>query len=303
MQLLRLATRNSPLALWQARWVAARLRRRFPRLVVRLVPLASSGDHDRTTPLYASASVGVFVREIQAAVLEGRADAGVHSLKDLPTTAPAGLALAAVLPRADVRDALITGDGRGLDDLPPGALIGTSSLRRQCQLAALRSDLRFTSIRGNVDTRLRKVREGQVAATLLAMAGLHRLGLVIPSRAQPLDPWRTCVPAPAQGAVGLDCRADDHPTRERLLAISDLATWRAVTIERRILAAMEGGCTLPLGVLVRRSAGRWSGRVALGAVDRPLRTWDLSGDPATWLASLADALASRQEPARPGHGH
>lgn len=282
-QILRLATRSSPLALWQAHWVAARLRTAHPGLDVRLVPLTSSGDLDRSTALYASSSVGVFVREIQAAVLDGRADAGVHSCKDLPTTLPAGLTLASVQPRADVRDALITRDGRPLAELPHGALVGTSSLRRQTQLAHLRPDLRFAPIRGNVDTRLRKLRDGEADATVLAMAGLHRLGLVAAARAVALDPWTESVPAPAQGAVAMDCRTDDRRTRVLLAAIDHPATRRAIGIERRILADLEGGCSLPLGCLVRRDAdGRWHARIRLGDLAAPLREITLEGDPTTF---------------------
>ena len=281
----RLATRASPLALWQAKWVAARLHTAHPGLRVVLVPMQSSGDLDRVTTLYQSSSVGVFVREIQAAVLEGRADAGVHSCKDLPTTSPEGLTLASVLPRADVRDALVTRDGLALMDLALGAVIGTSSLRRQTQLVHLRPDLRFVPIRGNVDTRLRKIHDGEADATILAMAGLHRLGLVARSRAVALDPWNVSVPAPAQGAVALDCRIDDVRTRRLLLAISHLPTWRAITIERQILADLEGGCSLPLGCLVQRTPdGRWRARIRLGDLQAPLREMTLDGDPMTFVA-------------------
>ena len=279
---LRLATRSSPLALWQARWVSRLLRQAHPGLRIQLVPLTSSGDQDRSTALYQSSSVGVFVREIQAAVLDGRADAGVHSCKDLPTTEPEGLILVATPPRADVRDALITADGRTLDEIPEGAVIGTSSLRRQTQLAARRPDLRFVPIRGNVDTRIAKMQRGEVQATLLAMAGLHRLGLVVSSKAVALDPWRTCTPAPAQGAVAIDCRTGDARTQRLLAAISDLSTWRAIHLEREILRRCEGGCSLPLGVLATRHAdGTWHLRAALGDVHQPLQVVTCEGgDPA-----------------------
>ncbi len=285
---LRLATRSSPLALWQARWVAGRLRAAHPGLRVVLVPLVSAGDLDRSTALYASSSVGVFVREIQAAVLDGRADAGVHSCKDLPTTPPAGLVLAAIQPRADVRDALITADGRPLAALARGAVVGTSSLRRQTQLAHHRPDLRFVAIRGNVETRLRKLATGEADATVLAMAGLHRLGLVAAARAVPLDPWTESVPAPAQGAVAVDCRDGDRRTRVLLAAIDHPATRRAITIERGILADLEGGCSLPLGCLVRRTTAQgWEARIRLGAVDGPLRELTLTGDPTTFRQRAA----------------
>jgi hydroxymethylbilane synthase len=288
MRRLRLATRSSPLALWQARLVAAGLRAAHPGLRVELVPLTSSGDADRTTPLYASAEVGLFVREIQAAVRAGRADAGVHSCKDLPTTLPAGFVLAAVLRRADPRDALV--GGPDLTSLRPGAVIGTSSLRRQHQLAALRPDLRFVSIRGNVDTRLRKVAEGHCDASVLAMAGLHRLGLVVAARACPLDPIVQCIPAPAQGAVAIDCRQDDVTTRRLLSCLDHRGTHAAVACERAVLAALEGGCSLPLGCHVRRNAaGTWVGYAALGtanAVRRATASGGLAGLDAALLAGL-----------------
>jgi hydroxymethylbilane synthase len=194
-------------------------------------------------------------------VLADEADAGVHSCKDLPTESPQGLSLAALLPRADPRDALIGGD---LRSLPTGALVGTSSLRRQLQLARLRPDLRFAPIRGNVDTRLRKIAEGDFAATVLAMAGLKRLGLARAARAVALDPVAECVPAPAQGAVAVDCRADDRRAQRLLADIDDRATRCAVSIERRVLAGLAGGCSLPLGCLVRREDGRWTAVAYLG---------------------------------------
>ena len=284
---LRLATRSSPLALWQARWVARLLCRAHPGLRVSLVKLTSGGDADRVTPLYASSDVGMFVKEIQAAVLDGRADAGVHSCKDLPTGLPVGLALAAILPRADVRDALI---GSALADLPQGALVGTSSLRRQHQLAALRPDLRFAPIRGNVDTRLRKVREGACAATVLAMAGLVRLGLARSAGARPLNPWTESIPAPAQGAVAVDCRREDRRTASLLMALDDPATHVAVELEREVLAALDGGCSLPLGCHVRRLAdGRWRLVAALGGATG-LRRCDISGPRADLARRGIDAL-------------
>lgn len=251
----RLATRASPLALWQARHVAAALRWRHPWLRVTLVPLTSSGDRDRATALYASSTVGMFVREIQAAVLSGEADAGVHSAKDLPTSLPAGLALATAMRRADVRDGLV--GAASLSALREGALVGTSSLRRQLQLARLRPDLRFAPIRGNVDTRLRKIAEGEFAATVLACAGLARLGIAREARVVPFDPVREMSPSPAQGAVAVDCRADDHRAQYLLATIGHQDTATAIAIERAVLAAFAGGCSLPLGCWARRERGGW----------------------------------------------
>jgi hydroxymethylbilane synthase len=261
-QLLRLATRMSPLALWQAGEVARCLRRHHPRLATVLVPMSASADGDHATPLYRMGTIGVFCKEVQQAVLEGRADAGVHSCKDLPTSEPDGLTIAAVLRRGDARDALIGAAAVG--DLPPAALIGTSSLRRQAQLAQLRPDLRFTSIRGNVATRLRKVAAGEVAATVMAVAGLGRLGLLRQARAVALDPWTACTPAPAQGAVAVDCRTRDARTRFLLSCLDHAETAQAIGIERRVLAGLAGGCSLPLGCLAQREGVAWTAIARLG---------------------------------------
>jgi hydroxymethylbilane synthase len=274
----RLATRRSPLALWQARAVARRLRLRHPGLDVELVPMVSSGDKDRVTALYDSGTVGMFVKEIQAAVLAGEADAGVHSCKDLPTTLPKGLALVGMLERADPRDALI--GAASVHELPQAALVGTSSLRRQVQLARLRPDLRFAPMRGNVESRLRKLAGGEVAATVLAMAGLKRLGLIEAAHASPLHPWDECVPAPGQGAIALDCRTDDPHARSLLGALTDRDTMIAVTVEREVLGDLAGGCSLPLGCFVRRSGSRWLACVSLGVDGSVRHRFELRGQPA-----------------------
>ena len=255
MTQLRLATRGSPLALWQARWVAARLRHAHPGLRVVVVPLVSSGDRDRVTALYASSNVGMFVREIQEAVLSGACDAGVHSCKDLPTTLPAGLLLGAIPGRADARDCLL--GAASLEALPPGALVGTSSLRRQYQLKRLRPDLRFQQLRGNVETRLGKIESRSLDATLQACAGLSRLGMLRRARGVALSVAQM-VPAPAQGAVAVDCRSGDTRTRRLLAAITDHDAMTAITIERAVLASFDGGCSLPLGCYAERQRGRWA---------------------------------------------
>jgi hydroxymethylbilane synthase len=282
----RLATRASPLAMWQAHHTAGLLRRAHPGLRVELVPVTSHGDIDLTTPLYAMGGVGVFCKEVQALVLTGRADAGVHSCKDLPTTLPNGLSLAAVLRRADPRDVLV---GAGsLDALKTGATIGSSSTRRRAQLAALRPDLRFTDLRGNVHTRLGKIARGEADATCMAIAGLRRLGLSTPHAAAVLDPWTQCTPAPGQGAVAIDCRSGDRRATTLLAAIGDHETATAVGIERGILAGLAGGCSLPLGCLAARTHGSWRLIARLGLA-QGLRDVRLSG-PADRLAE--QALAS-----------
>lgn len=283
MTRIRLATRASPLAMWQARHAAALLRRTHPGLQVELVPVTSHGDIDLATPLYAMGGVGVFCKEVQALVLAGRADAGVHSCKDLPTTLPQGLTLAAVLRRADPRDVLV-GAG-GLPALAQGAAIGSSSTRRRAQLSALRPDLRFVDLRGNVHTRLAKIARGEADATCMALAGLRRLGLSASHAAAVLDPWTQCTPAPGQGAVAIDCRGDDRRTRAVLASIAHRETAIAIGIERGILAGLAGGCSLPLGCLAERRRGSWSLVARLGTASG-LREIRLDG-PADLLAERA----------------
>lgn len=283
-RLFRLATRTSPLALWQARDAARRLRQAHPGLEVRLVGVVAGADLDLVTPLYAMGVVGVFCKEVQALVLAGRADAGVHSCKDLPTSEPAGLLIAAILPRADARDLLV--GARSLAALPVGALVGTSSTRRRAQLSALRPDLRFLDLRGNVQTRLAKIARGEAQATCMAVAGLRRLGLSGAHASSTFDPWSELTPAPAQGAVAIDCRADDSRSRHLLAALHDRTTATAVGIERRLLAGLEGGCSLPLGAYAARTGDGWRLTARLGRADGTLACWNGRG-PAAQLADQA----------------
>jgi hydroxymethylbilane synthase len=283
---LRLATRGSPLALWQARHVAAKLREAHPGLRCELVIVVSTGDADRNTPLYGMGNIGVFSKEVHAAVLAGDADVGVHSCKDLPTTTPEGIVPVALLARADCRDALI--GAQRIQDLPQGALVGTSSLRRQSQLAALRPDLRFEPIRGNVGTRIRKVQDGEYQATLMAMAGLHRLGLLRHAAAVPLHPIFECTPAPAQGAVAVDCRANDFGSASLLACLHHHETATAVEVEREMLQGLRGGCSLPFGCLVRRDRdARWHLHACLADDQGSLQRVHVSGGVSTDLAQRA----------------
>jgi hydroxymethylbilane synthase len=247
--LLRIGTRGSPLARWQAEWVADRLRSHHPGLEVVLVEIRTQGDRDRNSPLAAIGGTGLFTKEIQRALIEGSIDVAVHSLKDLPTTSPAGLALAAVPPREDVADALIAPEHRTLDALPAGATVGTGSPRRRAMLLHARPDLVVVPLRGNVETRLNKALKGELAAVVLAAAGLRRLGLDahITQRLEPPD----FLPAVGQGALGIECRSDDDRTRSYLSALDDPSTHRAVLAERRLLAELEGGCVLPLSAFAR----------------------------------------------------
>lgn len=272
---IRLATRTSPLALWQARHTAALLRARHPGIRIRIVGVESGGDQNLQTPLHKMPTVGVFCKEVQAAVMAGKADCGVHSLKDLPTSEPEGMVLAACLRRADPRDAMV---GATLETLPQGAVVGTSSLRRRGQLKHLRPDLSFVDLRGNVATRLQKIENGVADATILACAGLGRLGIMRQVNAIPLHPVKVLTPAPGQGVVGIDCRHDDLATRRILLGIDDHPSRLAATCERQLLAALEGGCSLPLGAhAYRLPGGLWRLDARLGGGDEMLRECHFTG--------------------------
>lgn len=242
---LRIATRGSPLALRQATMVQAMLEQANPGCTVELVTIVSTGDVVRDRPLHELGGVGVFTKEVQAAVLDGRADLAVHSLKDLPTAGPAALCLAAVPPRAPAGDALIAPRARRLGDLPRGARVATSSLRRRAQLLRHRPDLVIEDIRGNVETRLRKLDEQGLDGLVLAVAGLERLQLTA-AITQELS-LEVLVPAVGQGALGIECRTEDAATRAALAPLEHRPTRSAVDAERAFLAQLQGGCQLPIG--------------------------------------------------------
>ncbi|MEB3329816.1 MAG: hydroxymethylbilane synthase [Candidatus Sericytochromatia bacterium] len=246
---LRLGTRGSPLALWQTEHVAARLQAREPGLHVELVVIKTSGDKVLDVPLARIGDRGLFVKEIEEALLAGRVDVAVHSLKDLPTRQPEGLRIGAVLARADARDCLVSPRHASLDAMPAGAVIGTSSLRRRAQLQACFPGLRFEDVRGNLQTRLAKLDAGQYDALVLAVAGLERLGLQARVR-EPL-PTDLSLPAVGQGALAVECRTTDTSTLARLAPLQDAATLAEVTAERSLLAALEGGCQVPIGAHAR----------------------------------------------------
>lgn len=246
---LRIATRASHLALWQANHIAELLRLSHDGLEVELVEISTQGDRDRAEPLRQFGGLGVFTSEVQNALLDGRADLAVHSLKDLPTATNEKLVLAAVPERASVYDALVFAAGspfHTLEDLPRQARVGTGSPRRQAQLRHHRPDLVLAEIRGNVETRLRKVDDGEYDAIVLAEAGLDRLGLSdrISVRLEP----PLMYPAVSQGALGLECRQDDRRTQDYLWAVDDGATHSCVDAERALLRELRAGCHAPLGV-------------------------------------------------------
>jgi hydroxymethylbilane synthase len=254
---LRVGTRRSALAMAQASGVAEALRARGRE--VELVGVTTEGDRSARagTPLADAGGIGVFVAELRLRLLAGDVDLVVHSLKDLPTAPADGLVIAAIPPREDPRDALVSGDGRSLADLPSGARVGTGSPRRAAQLRAARPDLDVQPLRGNVDTRLRKVAEGEFDAIVVAAAGLARLGRLAEA-SELLDP-ASMLPAPGQGALAVECRAADleaqSPLSQAISSLDDGATRAAVTAERALLAELEAGCTAPVGALARVESG------------------------------------------------
>jgi hydroxymethylbilane synthase len=245
LTLLRIATRKSALALWQAEHVAGLLRAAHPGLRVELVPLSTRGDEILDKPLATIGGKGLFLKELEVAMLEGRADLAVHSLKDVPSELEHGFTLPAILPRADATDAFVSNDYADLIALPQGARVGTSSLRRQAQLRAVRPDLEPLDLRGNVGTRLQKLDAGHYEAILLACAGLERLGLHDRIRNRLTAPaW---LPAPGQGAIAIEARADQDLVLEALAVLDDADTRLAVSAERAMNHALGGSCTVPVG--------------------------------------------------------
>jgi hydroxymethylbilane synthase len=244
---LRLGTRGSALARWQARWVADRLRDHGAS--IELVEIATRADRHQAAPLGSLGTQGVFTKELQRALQQKQVDLVVHSLKDLPTEGVEGLVLAAVPPRGPVADVLVAPGAPGLGELPPGARVGTGSLRRRVQLWHVRPDLQMCEIRGNVDTRLRKLLEGQYDAIVLAQAGLERLGLAA-GMIYPL-PWEQMLPAVGQGALAVEARADDAATLRLLDRLDDKPTHHAVRAERALLACLRGGCLAPVAAWCR----------------------------------------------------
>ncbi len=242
---LRIATRQSPLALWQAHYVQQRLQASHPELQVELVPMVTRGDVLLDTPLAKVGGKGLFVKELELALLDGRADIAVHSMKDVPIAFPDGLGLVTFCEREDPRDAFVSNDYDSLDSLPAGSVVGTSSLRRQCQLRELRPDLQVRDLRGNVGTRLAKLDSGDYQAIILAAAGLIRLGLGKRIRCT-LSPEQS-LPAGGQGAVGIECRLDDAPTRALLATLNHEATALRVLAERALNIRLQGGCQVPIG--------------------------------------------------------
>jgi hydroxymethylbilane synthase len=259
-----LGTRASPLALWQARHVAARLEEVHPGTEIELRTMRTEGDEQQTRPLSPD-DRGVFVRRIEAALLSGKIDLAVHSLKDLPTEQPEGLVLAAVPKRHDPRDAILSSTGFSLATLPQSATVGTGSPRRRTQLLSLRPDLRVQGLRGNVDTRVRRLEQGGLDAIVLAVAGVERLGITqVASVAIDVD---DCIPAVGQGAIVIETRADDRRTQEIVGALEDEPTRIAVESERAFLRRLGGGCLAPAAAHASVAGQQVRIRAVVGGAD------------------------------------
>ena len=288
---LVIGTRGSQLALWQAEWIQARLREIAPSVSIRLERIRTSGDKILDVPLAKIGGKGLFVKEIEEALSRGDIDLAVHSMKDVPSVLPAGLAIVCVPAREDARDALLTRDHVLFGDLPAGAKVGTSSLRRQAQLLAHRPDLNVVMLRGNVNTRLRKLQEGEYDAIVLAAAGLTRLGWT--EHVTEYLPPALSLPAVGQGALGIESRADDAFVRELLDPINDHRTSIAVSAERAFLDRLEGGCQVPIAghAVIRDQTVQFEGLVASVDGTRVIR--DRIEGPVEQAAPLGTALADR----------
>jgi len=249
---LRIGTRGSALALWQANHINARLAE-IHGIQSELIRIRTSGDHFQTAVVAQMGTKGVFIKELEDALLAGEVDLAVHSMKDVPTETPRGLVFPAITRREDVRDCLISHDGLTLEKLPAGARVGTSSLRRQAQIRLLRADLLLAELRGNVDTRIKKVEAGEYGAIILAKAGVDRLGLS--EKITEVLPTSLMLPAVGQGALGIETRAADRETTDFVAALDDEDTRFCVTAERALLGELEGGCQVPLGAWARLGAG------------------------------------------------
>jgi len=264
-KIIRIATRHSPLAMWQANFVKAELLKHHKDLIVEILPMKTKGDIILDTPLAKVGGKGLFVKELEVAMLENKADIAVHSMKDVPVDFPEGLGLSVICEREDPRDAFVSNHFKTLMELPIGAIVGTCSLRRQCQIKALRPDLMIKDLRGNVNTRLRKLDDGEYDAIILAAAGLMRLDMH--SRIASFIEPEISLPAVGQGAVGIECRLDDLETVALLAPLNHAQTRIRVTAERAMNLALEGGCQVPIGSFALLEGDQLFLRGLVGSVD------------------------------------
>lgn len=276
---LIIGTRQSLLALWQGNHIAALLRAQYPDCTVTLKKIVTKGDRILDVPLAQIGGKGLFTKEIETELLDGTIDLAVHSLKDMPTVLPEGLCLTAITERANVGDAFVSNKYNSFAELPQGAKLGTSSLRRKAQLLAARPDLNIVDLRGNVDTRLRKLDEGQMDAIILAAAGLERLGHA--DRIKEVIPASVCLPAVGQGALAIECREDNAEVRQMLEFLNHLPTKQATDAERAFLGLIEGGCQVPIGVHADIAGGKAHVNAIIASLDgRTVLKSSIDGDAA-----------------------
>lgn len=288
---IRIATRKSALALWQAEYVKARLNHFHPDVNVELVPMSTKGDRILDTPLAKVGGKGLFVKELETAMLEGRADIAVHSMKDVPVEFPQGLELHTICEREDPRDAFVSNRYKSLDELPANAVVGTSSLRRQCQIRQMRPDLVIKDLRGNVNTRLAKLDNGEYDAIILAAAGLLRLEM--PERIAAYIEPEVSLPANGQGAVGIECRSDDSEVKALLQSLEHSETRYRVLAERAMNRRLEGGCQVPIGAYAIVSGENLHLRGLVGAIDgSEILRDEISGNKSDYQ-QLGEQLAER----------
>lgn len=288
---LKIGTRQSLLALWQSNHIAALLREKYPDCEVVLKKIVTKGDRILDVPLAQIGGKGLFTKEIETELLDGTVDLAVHSLKDMPTVLPEGLCLTAITKRANVGDAFVSNKYNSFAELPQGAVLGTSSLRRKAQLLAARPDLKIVDLRGNVDTRLRKLDEGQMDAIILAAAGLERLGYH--DRIKEVIPAATCIPAVGQGALAIECRSDNEEVRTMLDFLNDLPTKQATDAERAFLGLIEGGCQVPIGVHAVVNDGLLEAEAIIASLDGSTVLRDKITGPADEAAALGKALGEK----------
>ncbi|MDO3384408.1 hydroxymethylbilane synthase [Gilvimarinus sp. SDUM040013] len=288
---IRIATRKSLLALWQAEYVKAELERHHPGLGVELLPLKSKGDKILDVPLAKVGGKGLFVKELEQAMLDGSADIAVHSMKDVPMEFPQGLGLSVICEREDPRDAFVSNTYKTVDELPAGAVVGTSSLRRQCQILAARPDLEIKFLRGNVQTRLQKLDNGEYDAIVLASAGLLRLELE-PRIASYLAP-ELSLPAGGQGAVGIECRSDDEELHRLLAPLHHASTAECVVAERAMNRRLEGGCQVPIACYAEHCEAGLRLRGLVGAIDGSTILFDEVTGPVAEANAMGIELAER----------
>ena len=292
---IRIATRKSQLALWQAEYVKQQLLVAHPTLSVELVPMSTQGDRILDAPLAKVGGKGLFIKELEIAMQEGRADIAVHSMKDVPVEFPPNFSIHAICEREDPRDAFVSHKYSTLNELPEGAVVGTSSLRRQCQVKAIRPDLLIKDLRGNINTRLAKLDDGQYDAIILASAGLLRLDMAARIRSY-IEP-EASLPAVGQGAVGIECRDDDHELITLLQALNHSETAIRVSAERAMNAKLQGGCQVPIGSYATLDGGSVYLRGLVGNPDgQGIITAELTGateDAAAIGEKVAEALLAQ----------